>query len=103
MTTKQIHELLKECGMQNPITIPTLGGRTTIDIRYVAGEGIKIRDYGPLAFEQAELILARFEKASPETKRQPSYYNQPRWRESPNMILAPWIAAVFYHLENSTP
>ena len=88
--------------MQKPITLPTLGGQSSFNFRYVEGEGIKINSHGPLAFEQAELILDRFEQASPEDKGMTGYYNQPRWEECPNRNIAPWIAGVLHHFENST-
>jgi len=91
---------------QKPKWISSLGGRTTIIVNMIfdGGQFLKI-DYGKrgktgfMPLDQIKVIWERYISLE-NRKHVTGEYTDPRFRETPNRILAPYVAAVIREFEN---
>lgn len=88
---KRHYKKEKEC--------PTLGGRSNFFFRYDNEEKIAyIRRstgrIGTLEESQLHQIFHRYVKAPEEMRNQTGYYTDPKWSDTPDRILAPYVASL---------
>ena len=97
---QQINNILKE-----EIKIKTLAGRSYITVLTENGE-IKIKNSRKNVYTIDEklfsVVLLRYNELPDEQKTKTSEYSLPKWEECPEMIIAPYVAALinYWHRIN---
>ncbi|MBU1821295.1 MAG: hypothetical protein KKG00_07260 [Bacteroidetes bacterium] len=86
---------------RNMTEIPTMGRRSTFDVK-TEGNGFRItlssKKSSLIDKEHFNKVLGRYKNLDMQLRHQTSQYNDPKWRDAPNRIYSPAVAAVMRDL-----
>lgn len=107
MSYEEIKSRLKEelsHKKSSSITLPTLGGQAKVSFSISEnGEHITVTNSNGTNFTIDEpafdAVYHRYHKLEEEERLRTGNYNDPKWPESPNRIIAPYIPVLIRHYQ----
>ena len=83
----------------NELSFQTLGGRSQVHVRYDPRIGFmtvkrSTGNEGKLREDKIRRVFERYREGFPGERHMTSFYCDPKWPDTPDRVLAPYIAAV---------